>query len=114
MVSVSPEGQVLLTCERIYGSFVHWTVSVFHLAIPCERIVANQRDILSPKFNIGYTEFKITRTSQSPLTSQLLINNVTAYIELNGSTMYCSEDVNENDAPMVVINIIYKGMVSYN
>ena len=109
MLSVCPGGKVLLTCERISGSFMHWTVSVPYLATPLESTVANQGDILLPEFKIGYTEFNITRTSQSPLTSQMLINNVTTGI--NGSTIYCSEDGNENDAPMIVINITYKGMV---
>ena len=49
--------------------------------------------------------------SDSPihLEAQLLINNVT--IEINGSTIYCSEDGNENDASMTVINVKYKGMI---
>ena len=65
--------------------------------------------ILLPEFRIGFTEFNITRTSESPLINQLLINNVTT--EINGSTIYCSEDGNENNAPMVTINVIYKGMI---
>ena len=77
MISVCPGGQVLLSCERISGSFLYWTISVPHLAITPEIIVANQGDILSPRFVIGFTEFYITCTSESPLTSQMLINNVT-------------------------------------
>ena len=54
--------------------------------------------------------FNITRTSVNPLISQLMINNVTT--EINGSTIYCSEDGNENGAPTATINVINKGMIS--
>ena len=111
MVSICPGGQVLLTCEKIFGSFLYWTFTVPHpMATTRERIVASQGGLLSPEFKIGFTEFNITRTSESPLISQLLINNVTT--EINGSIIHCSEDGNENNAPMSVINvIIYKGMI---
>ena len=110
MVSVCPGGQVLLTYERISGSFLYWNVSIPHQStLTRERIVASQGYILLPEFRIGFTEFNITRTSESPLINQLLINNVTT--EINGSTIYCSEDGNENNAPMVTINVIYKGMI---
>ena len=99
MVSVCPGGQVQLTCERIFGSILYWDVSVPHpMAITRERFVLSQGSLLSPEFKIDFTEFNITRTSDSPLISQLLINNVTT--EINGSTIYCSEDGNENNAPM--------------
>ena len=108
MVSVCPGGQVLLTCERISGSILFWDFSVPHLAGAInQRIVTSLGDLLSPEFRIGFTEFNITRTSDSPLISQLLINNVTT--EINGSTIYCSEDGDENNAPMTVINVKYKG-----
>ena len=108
MVSVCPGAQVLLTCERTAGSFLYWDISVPHLSsITVQRIVPNQGVLLSPVFNIGFTEFNITRTSESPLISQLLINNVTTE-----TTIYCSEDGDENNAPLVVI---YKGMfVKFN
>ena len=107
MVSVCPGGQILLTCERMNGSVLFWDVSVPHLAITHERIIQSQGVLLAPEFRIGVTEFNVTRTSDNPLTSQLLINNVTA--EINGSTIYCSEDGDENNAPMVAINVKYKG-----
>ena len=111
MASVCPEGQLLLTCVRISGSILYWDVSVPHLAgAATQRIVQNQGSLLSPEFNIGFTEFNITRTSDSPLISQLLINNVTT--KINGSTIYCSEDGDENGAPMTVIDIKYKGICS--
>ena len=113
MVSVCPGGQVLLTCERINGSFLFWNVSIPHMAgATSHRIIvpASPAVILSPDFKIGFTEFNITRTSDSPLTSQLLINNVTTEI-LNGSTIYCSEDGDETNAPMIAIDIKYKGMI---
>jgi hypothetical protein len=90
------------------GSILYWDVSVPHLATAQERIILSQGVILSSEFRIGFTEFNITRTSESPLISQLLINNVTT--EINESTIYCSEDGNENNAPMTVINVKYKGM----
>ena len=103
MVSVCPGGQVLLTCERISGSTLYWDVSIPHpMAITRERFVLSQGGLLSPDFRIGFTEFKVSRTSGSPLTSQLLINNVTTNINV-----YCSEDGNENNSPMTVI---HKGM----
>ena len=110
MVSVCPGGQILLTCERIIsGSILYWTVSAPNLVISPTRVVLSQGAIISPEFTIGFTAFNITRTSQSPLISQLLINNVTTGI--NGSNFYCSEDGNETNAPMTAIEVIYKGMI---
>ena len=110
MVSVCPGGQLLLTCEKISGSIVYWDVSVPHLASAAtQRIVQSQGDLLSPEFRIRFTEFNISRTSDNPLISQLLINNVTT--EINGSTIYCSGDGNENGAPMTTINVKNKGMI---
>ena len=91
------------------GSILYWTVSVPHLDTTRKRIVLSQGGLLSPEFRIGFTEFNITRTSGSPLISQLLISNVTT--EINGSTIYCSEDGNETNAPMIAIKVIYKGMI---
>ena len=114
MVSVCPGGHVLLTCERISGpSVLYWDIFVPNLASdPQERIVLSQGVLLSPEFKIGFTDFNITRTSVSPLISQLLISNVTT--EINGSTIYCSEDGNENNAPMIAINVMHKGRIRYH
>ena len=110
MVSVCPGGQVLLTCER-NGSVFHWTVSSPHLDPPREIIVTSQGVLLPSEFRIGLTEtFNVTLTSDSPLISQLQIGNVTT--EMNGSTIYCSEDGNETNAPMITINVKYKGKKS--
>ena len=110
MVSVCPGGQALLVCEITSGSsFLYWTVSVPHLDTR-ERVVADQGDF-SPNllFNgLHSTAFTITRTSINPLTSQMMVNDVTT--AMNGSTIYCSEDGNENGAPMVTINVINEGM----
>ena len=113
MVSVCPGGQVLLTCERINGSILFWDVSVPHMPSATNQriIVPNQGVVLSPEFRIGFTEFNITRTSDDPLISQLLVNNVTT--EINGSTIYCSENGDENNAPMTVFNVEYKGMIKH-
>ena len=112
MVTVCPGRQLLLTCERISGPILVWDFSVPHMASTAfQRIVQNQGILLSPDSKIGFTVFNVTRTSDSPLISQLLINNVT--IEINGSNIYCSEDGNENGAPMTVINVKYKGMIKY-
>ena len=117
-VSVCPGGQVLLTCERTSDSVLqiidqlHWTISIPHpMTIIRERIVTSQ-GIISPEFRIGFTEFNVILTSESPLTSQLLINNVTA--EMNGTTIYCSEDGDETNATMMVVNVnvIYKGIIT--
>ena len=98
-----------MTCERVSGSILYWTASAPHLDTTILRIVLSQGDLLSPGFRIGFTEFIITHTSESPLISQLLINNVTT--EINGSTIYCSEDGDENNATMIVI---YKGVFVNN
>ena len=76
MVSVCPRGQVLLTCERMSGSFLYWDVSAPHMDATRERIVSSQ-GVLVPEFRIGFTEYNITLISANPLVSQLLINNVT-------------------------------------
>ena len=111
VVSVCPGGQILLTCERMNGSLLFWDVSVPHLPMSRESIVANQGVIntVDLQFNeLYFTEFNVTRTSISPLISQLLISNVTT--EINGSTIYCSEDENENEAPAVAVNVkFYNG-----
>ena len=96
MVSVCPGGQILLTCERMSGSLLFWDVSISHMAgATNQRIIvpASPGIILSPDFKIGFTGFNISHTSDNSLTSQLLINNVTT--EINGSTIYCSEDGDE-------------------
>ena len=107
-MSVCPGGQVLLTCERISGIILYWDVSVPHLprATTQRLIVLNQGDLASPEFKIDFIEFNITRTSDSPLISQLLISNVTAEINV-----YCTEDGNETNAPMTIVNTIHKGTI---
>ena len=109
-VSLCPGGQALLTCERTSGS-LYWTVSVPHLDTR-ERIVADQGDF-SPnlQFNgLHSTAFTITRTSVNPLTSQVMVNNVTTV--MNGSTIYCSEDGNENGVPMVTLIVTNEGILN--
>ena len=110
MVSVCPGGQVLLTCERMSGAILYWNVSVPHpMATFREIIVTSQGVLLASEFRIGFTEFNVTLiTSDNPPISQLLINNVTT--EINGSTIYCSEDGDENGAPAVAVNVINKSM----
>ena len=123
IVSVCPGGQVLLTCEITSGSsFLYWTVSVpnryWAVTVPNlatrERIVADQGDFFpNLLFNgLHSTAFSITRKSGNPLTTQIMVNiNVTTTNEINGSTIYCSEDGNENGGSMVtIINVINKGM----
>ena len=110
-VSVCPGGQVLFKCERTSGSILYWTVSIPHLAMTRESIVSNQgalgtTDLLFD--GLRSTEFNVMRTSETPFISQLLINNVTT--EINGSTIYCSEDGNENNAPMTAVNVTNKGI----
>ena len=112
MVSVCPGRQVLLTCERMSGSFLFWTVSIPHLAMTREIIVSSQGAISTTalQFNgLHLTEFNVTRTSDSPLISQLLINNVTT--EINESVIYCSKDGDESNASMTVIKVKNKGRI---
>ena len=110
MVSVCPGGHLLLTCDRISGSILYWDVSVPRMpSATIQRIVLSQGDLASPEFKIGFTEFNIIHTSDNPLISQLLINNVTT--EINGSNIYCSEDGDETNAPLTVINVKYKGII---
>ena len=108
MVAVCPGGQLSLTCERMSSTILYWNVSIPHpMATTRERFITSEGVLLSSEFTIGVTEFNITRTSGSPLISQLLISNVTT--EINGSTIYCSEDGDENNAPMT--EIIIKGII---
>ena len=111
MVSVCPEGQVLLTCERMSGSFLHWDVSIPHLAMNREAIISSVGVVSATYLNFGTllsTAFNSTRTSGSPLTSQMMVNNVTTII--NGSTIHCSESSNEKNGSMTAVNVKYKGI----
>ena len=113
MVSVCPGGQVLLTCERISGSFLHWDVSILHLAMNREAIISSVGVVSATYLNFGTllsTAFNITRTSGNPLISQMVVNNVTTAI--NGSTIYCSTNGDENGAPMATINVINEGILN--
>jgi hypothetical protein len=113
MVSVCPGRQVLLTCERISGNFLYWTVTVPHLAMTRESIVSSGGAV-SPTLQFSGlhpTVLTITRTSGNPLISQMLVNDTTT--AMNGSTIYCSEDDNENKngVPMATVNVINKGII---
>ena len=110
MISVCHGGQALLNCEETFGFFLHWDISVLYLAgtITQQRIVPSQAGLLSPGFRIGFIEFNITRTSiiyESRLISQLLISNVTT-----DTIVYCSQDGDKTNAPMIVINVTNKGI----
>ena len=112
-VAVCPGGQVLLTCDRRFGSILYWRVSIPHLFMTRESIVPNQGALSTTDLlfdGLRFTVFNVTRTSETPFISQLLINNVTT--EINGSTIHCSQDGNENGVhvPMVVVHIINKGI----
>jgi hypothetical protein len=96
------------------GTFLFWTVSVPHLAMTRESIVSATGVVSTTalQFNgLNSTAFTITRTSGNPLTSQMIINNVTT--AMNGSTIYCSEDRNENEigVPAVTITVTTKGVI---
>ena len=111
MVSACPGGKVLLTCERMSGSLSYWTVTVPHLAMTRETIISSSGVVSTTlQFNGLNSTFTIRRTSGNPLTSQMMINNVTT--EINGSTVYCSEDGNENEngVPTAIINVINEGI----
>ena len=59
---------------------LQWDVSVPRMAGATTQTIivpASPGVVISPDFKIGFTEFNVTRMSDSPLTSQLLINNVT-------------------------------------
>ena len=115
MVSVCPGGQVQLICERLSGSFLYWDVSIPRLDMSRESIVSSQGDISTTALHFNglhLTEFTVTRTYENPLISQLLITNVTT--EINGSTIYCSEDGNENGAPAVAVNVTVYYYGRYN
>ena len=111
MVSVCPGGQVLLTCERMNGSFLHWIVSVPHLTTR-ESIVSRQGAFITAlQFNgLHSTTFTITRTSSNPLSSEMMVYNVITAI--NGSTIYCSEGNDKNGAPMATITVTNEGIMN--
>jgi hypothetical protein len=95
------------------GSFLHWTVSIPHLATTREVIVSRQ-GVVSTTLQIDglrSSVFTIIRTSGNPLTSQMMVNDVTT--QINGSTIYCSEDGIENNAPMVTIIVTNKGTIMH-
>ena len=78
-----------------------------------ETIVANQgtfRPIDVQLNGFHSATFTITRASVNPLISQMMVNDVTT--ETNGSTIYCSEDGNENGAPMATINVTNGGKIT--
>ena len=113
IVTVCPGGQVLLTCERISGSFLRWHISIPHLAMSREAILSSIGVVSATYLNFGTslsTTFNITRTSGNPLISQMMVTNVTTAI--NGSTIYCSTNSDENGAPMVTINVINEGILN--
>jgi hypothetical protein len=85
------------------------TVHVPHLATS-EVIVSRWGDVRQFS-GLNFSAFTVTRTSGSPLTSQMMVDDVTT--AMNGSTVYCSEDGNENGAPMLTITVINKGIKIY-
>jgi hypothetical protein len=85
-------------------------VSIPRLAMTRESIIASQGLFSTTTLQFSglhSTAFNITRISESPLISQMMVNDVTT--AMNGSTIYCSENGNENGAPMVAIDITSKG-----
>ena len=101
-----------MTCERISGSFLYWTVSVPHLTMTRESIVSSLGIVSTTALQFSglhLTAFTVTRTSSSPLTSQIMVTDVTTAI--NGSTIYCSDDGDENESgvPMVTITVTNEG-----
>ena len=109
MVSVCPGGQALLTCKITSGSgYLHWTVSVPNLDTRRRIVTDLDVGVLYPNLLFNGLHFTITRTSINPLTSQMMVNDATTV--MNGSAIYCSEDGDENGAPMVTIYVINEGM----
>ena len=116
-MSVCPGEQVLLTCESVSAgsvSFLFWTVSVPRLAMTRDTVIADQGVISTTdlQFNgLRSSAFTVTRTSGNPLIIQMVIDVTT---EMNGSTIYCSENAingNANGTPMVTINVTNKGII---
>ena len=102
-----------MTCERISGVFLYWNVSIPHLSVSSESIVANEGNISIGSLQLNGLQsiaFSITRISGNPLISELLVNNVTT--EMNGSTIYCSENGNETGAPLATVNVTNKGALA--
>jgi hypothetical protein len=86
------------------GSFLYWNISVPHRST--REIIISRQGVASTTLQFA---INVTRTSSNPLISQMMVNDVTTAI--NGSTIYCSEDGNENGAPMVAIIVINKGII---
>ena len=101
----------MVVCETNSSSFLYWTISVPDYVTVPERIITNQGVMSLPAFTINSAEFHISRISESPLISRLVIDNVTTGI--NGSNIYCSEDGNKGDAPVVEINIMGSTISKY-
>ena len=83
-------GQLSLTCRTYGGTILEWRVSHPHISVTgvgIQAISTTGRTSLGP-FTSSLGVFRIFRTSSSPLTSELQIDNATA--SLNGTTVDCT------------------------
>ena len=89
------------------SSFLYWTVSVPSLDTIPTRIFSNDGAQSRPKLPVGSSVFHFTRISsenESPLISQITIENVT--VGINGTQLFCSTDGDTNNASMSRIQVI--------
>ena len=107
-----PRGQLNLTCLTTPGvTLLQWNI-VFPDSSDSEiRFISSRGSAESAKstFTLGHTVFQFSRTSSSPLTSLIVIDNVTT--GLNGTRVECS--YGDRVMTTTIINVIENGML-YN
>ena len=104
--SVCPGGQLVLTCHT-NETVLRWTFS-FRPSESRSTSSSDSSNSTAPLI-INETTLRILRTSISPLTSTLFIDNVTA--DLNGTMIFCSY---RGGNSTTIIHVIGEGTVTYN
>ena len=89
-VSVCSRGQINLTCQATPNeTLLQWSLTLPGRSQPEIRYISSLGNVQSvTPLTVGQTVFQFFRTSTSPLTSDIVVNNVS--VELNGTRMDCS------------------------
>ena len=88
-------------------TLLQWDIFFPNQSVPETRFISSlgSADSVSP-LTVGQTMFQFLRTSTSPLTSMMIIDNVT--VELNGTRVDCS--YGGSVMSTTIINVIRPGM----
>ena len=89
-VSVCCGGQINLTCQATPNeTLLQWSLTLPGRSQPEIGYISSLGNIQSvTPLTVGQTVFQLFRTSTSPLTSDIVVSNVS--VELNGTRMDCS------------------------